>query len=81
VAIKVPNLERRDKKTTVQQFLQEARRIARLKHPGFVTIFDVGMQDEQVYLVTDFVEGTSLTAWLKAQRPSWSRATSICRQD
>jgi class 3 adenylate cyclase/predicted ATPase len=77
VAIKVPNLERRYKTGTIQQFLQEARRIARLRHPSIVTIFDMGVQDEQVYLITDFIEGTNLSVWLKSHHPSWQEAARI----
>jgi serine/threonine protein kinase len=77
VAIKVPNLGHGDIASAAQEFLQEARRIAKLRHPGIVTIFDVGEQKGQIYLVTDLVEGMSLSAWLKKQKPSWQEAVRI----
>jgi serine/threonine protein kinase/predicted ATPase len=60
-----------------QQFLQEARRLARLNHPGIVTIHDVGMQHGQLYIVSEFIPGTSLRAWLTANRPTWQQAVRI----
>jgi serine/threonine protein kinase/predicted ATPase len=77
VAIKVPNLERQDVQKTADLFLQEARRIARLRHPGIVTIFDVGVQNEQIYLITDYIDGVSLSAWLRTQQPAWRESTRI----
>jgi serine/threonine protein kinase/class 3 adenylate cyclase/predicted ATPase len=77
VAIKVPRLGRRSAPDTVARFLQEARRVARLKHPGIVTIFDVGVQDGHVFLVTDYVEGASLGAKLRERRLTWQESARI----
>jgi len=77
VAIKVPRRDSLTSEDAVNQFLQEARRLARLKHPGIVTVYDVNVQDGQCYIVSDFVEGTSLSDWLKKRRPSWEEATTI----
>jgi serine/threonine protein kinase/predicted ATPase len=60
-----------------ERFLEEARRVARLRHPGIVTVHDVGVQDNQVYIVTDFIQGTTLREWLKKRRPTWQEATRI----
>src|SRR5262245_18256266 len=51
VAIKVPKQDFSEK--AAQNFLQEARRIAKLRHPGIVSIFDFGVQDTSIYLITD----------------------------
>jgi class 3 adenylate cyclase/tetratricopeptide (TPR) repeat protein len=57
--------------------LQEARRLARLRHPGIVTVHDVGTHEGQVYVVSAFLDGPDLSAWLKANRPAWSEAARI----
>jgi len=44
----------------VEQFVSEARRVARLRHPGIVSVHDVVRQDEVCFIVSDFVEGGSL---------------------
>ena len=40
----------------------EARTLAQLSHPNVVTIYDVMVMDEQVLLVMELVEGTTLRA-------------------
>ena len=61
----------------VDQFLEEARRVARLRHPGIVTVHDIGTHDGQVYIVSDFLSGPSLAEWLIANRPNWLDAARI----
>jgi serine/threonine protein kinase len=60
-----------------ESLLQEARRLARLRHPAIVTVHDVGVQEGQVYVVSDFLDGPNLREWLKASRPSWQDAAAI----
>jgi class 3 adenylate cyclase/predicted ATPase len=61
----------------VERFLQEARRLARLRHPGIVTVHDVDVHQGQVYLVSDFLDGPSLAEWLKNNRPAWPEAARL----
>ncbi len=42
------------------RFEQEARAAARLRHPGIVTLHEVGESDGRPYLVMDFIAGESL---------------------
>ena len=51
-----------------KEALQEARRLARLRHPGIVSVHDVGVQDGQVYIVSDYLDGTDLCRWLQDNR-------------
>ena len=44
----------------------EARRLARLRHPGIVTVHDVGTQDGQVFIVSDYLDGQDPARWLRA---------------
>jgi len=44
----------------VEQFVAEARRVARLRHPGIVTVHDVVRQDDACFIVSDYIEGGSL---------------------
>ena len=64
VAVKMP---KRARLGSVDGFLAEARKTAKLKHPGIVPIFDtggcsvpVGQQTGTCFLVSEFVDGGSL---------------------
>ncbi len=60
-----------------EQFLQEARRLAQLSHPGVVAVHDVGLDGGQVYIVSDFLDGPDLGRWLGVNRPAWPEAVRI----
>lgn len=68
VAIKVPRY--RCAPGEAEEFLNEARRLAQLRHPGIVTVYDVGVQGVQCYIISDFIDGISLKEWLR-NRPLW----------
>ena len=62
---------------TEDMFLREARNLARLRHPGVVTVFDVGVEDGRCFIVSDLLEGVPLNDWLKSQAPAWRDAAAI----
>lgn len=49
----------------VDSFMAEARRVARLKHPGIVPVHDVGKDGDDFFIVSEFVEDGSLGDRLK----------------
>ncbi|MET8756094.1 serine/threonine-protein kinase [Streptomyces sp. NPDC004667] len=54
----------------VRLFLREARLAGALNHPGIVTVHDLGEeQDGTMYLVMELLDGTDLTARLRAETP------------
>ena len=59
------------------QALLEARRLAKLRHPGIVAVHDVGVHDGQVYIVSDFLEGPDLGRWLRMNRPPGRRQSAL----
>ncbi|MBN1641124.1 MAG: protein kinase [Anaerolineae bacterium] len=50
------------------RFVQEARAIANLDHPGIVRVHAFGQDLGQLYIVMDFVPGQALSAWLERLR-------------
>ncbi len=44
----------------IARFRLEARTIARLQHPHILPLYDYGLEDDILYLVTPFIEGGSL---------------------
>ncbi len=50
------------------RILREGQALAKLSHPNVVPIFDVGLFDDQVYLVMEWIRGESLRAYAKTPR-------------
>jgi serine/threonine protein kinase len=44
----------------MDSLLSEARAVSRLQHPNIVTIYDLGVADQQPFLVLEYIEGLSL---------------------
>ena len=60
-----------DPKQTIeirQRFYREGQTAGKLTHPNIVTVFDVGEDLGMSYIVMEFVEGQTLTQWMKTQR-------------
>lgn len=71
VAVKVPKPNRLQ---SSDAFMAEARRVARLKHPGIVQVYDVGIDGELCFIVSEFVEGGSLADRLSKNPPTTEQA-------
>src|SRR5262249_49986895 len=48
----------------VRRFQQEARAASALNHPNIVTIHEMGQQDDQQFIVTEYIEGSTLRAMM-----------------
>ncbi|MBI1272021.1 protein kinase [bacterium] len=54
--------------TSLMRFEKEAKTISTLSHPNIITIHDFGIsEDEQPYMVMDYMEGVSLSDHIKEQ--------------
>jgi serine/threonine protein kinase len=79
VAIKVP-LRRQLAPAEAEKFLREARAAAQLHHPNIVSVYEVGRDEELIYIVCDYVDGVSLADWLSGQRMGAREAAAFCVQ-
>ena len=70
VAVKRPRLTGSGKTDHLERFVAEARRVAGLKHPGVVPVFDVGRDGDAAYIVSELVEGGSLAERIVTARPT-----------
>jgi tetratricopeptide (TPR) repeat protein/tRNA A-37 threonylcarbamoyl transferase component Bud32 len=77
VAVKMPKANRLAGSESVERFVAEARRAARLKHPGVVPVFDVGRDGDSCFIVSELVEGGSLADRLANARPSPHEAARL----
>ena len=76
VAVKIPRKGQLDREET-EKFLREARAAAQLQHPGIVSVHEVGIEGQTVYIVSDFIQGLSLEKWLAGQRPTSRQAAAL----
>lgn len=78
VAVKVPRhqLSGRD----LDNFLNEARIAAQLKHPHIVNVYEVGTDAETVYIVSDFIDGMPLDDWVQETQPSVRDMADLARK-
>jgi serine/threonine protein kinase len=53
----------------VQMFLDEARLVARIRHPNVVPVYEVGIDRGRYYIAMDYVSGETLGAALAATWP------------
>jgi serine/threonine protein kinase len=60
---------------------REAQAIAQLNHPNVVGVYDVGATDDgDVYIAMEFVEGDTLTTWLKNWPRTWREILDVFQQ-
>jgi hypothetical protein len=60
---------------------REAQAIAQLSHPNVVSVYDVGTTDDgDLYIAMEFVEGDTLTIWLKKYPRTWREIIDVFLQ-
>ena len=60
---------------------REAQAIAQLSHPNVVAVYDVGATEEDdLYIAMEFVEGDTLTHWLKQYPRTWREIVDVFLQ-
>jgi tetratricopeptide (TPR) repeat protein/predicted Ser/Thr protein kinase len=63
-----------------ERFAREAKALAKLNHPGIVTIYDFGRADGLFYFIMELVDGVNLRQLLHAGRLSPREALAIVPQ-
>jgi eukaryotic-like serine/threonine-protein kinase len=84
VALKTINaptsLGERVRRAYLERFEREAKAAARISHPAIVTIFDVGLDIEQPFLVMEFLPGETLADRLDRERMPLPQAYEAARE-
>ncbi|MFI0934696.1 protein kinase [Streptomyces sp. NPDC021019] len=64
-----------------RRFVRECRVTAQVDHPGLVTVHDAGSEDDDLYLVMQYVEGADLADHLAERDPyPWPWAVAVAAQ-
>jgi serine/threonine protein kinase len=61
VAVKILSKQLYDNEEFIKRFEREAKAVARINHPNIVAVYDFGQHDGLWFMVTEFVEGSSLS--------------------
>jgi len=68
-AVKVLSPRMAGKGRVRERFLNEARTLARLEHPHIVSMFDIGVDGDRVYMVMESLDGGSLDERVRTAGP------------
>ncbi|MGM0548237.1 MAG: Stk1 family PASTA domain-containing Ser/Thr kinase [Bacillota bacterium] len=81
VALKMLRSEYKSDAEFTRKFRQEARAVAKLSHPNVVSIYDIVVDEERIYLVMEIVEGENLKDLIKRRtKLSPAEALEIAKQ-
>jgi len=80
VAIKLTRSDRRLAEYSVDALREEARKAAALNHAGIVPVYDVGSDQDGLFIVSEFVDGQSLATRIQLGRVPVFEAVSIVIQ-
>ncbi len=77
VALKILPAELGRDPAFAERFAREARALARLDHPGIVTVYDCGTAGGFPFLLMEYVDGSDLRHALRDQRPAPAAALRV----
>ena len=85
VAIKVFRLDAEgsgsEQELFEKSFLREVRSAGALRHPGIISIFDAGRQEDLAFIVMELVDGVTLETMLRPEaRAELATLLAVCRQ-
>ncbi|MGW8044045.1 Stk1 family PASTA domain-containing Ser/Thr kinase [Staphylococcus shinii] len=69
VAIKAIRIPSGEKDEAIKRFEQEVHNLTQLSHNNIVNVFDVTEDDENFYLVMEYIEGLTLSEFIQKNHP------------
>ena len=76
VALKIPRGDHLSPEE-IERFFREARAAAQFRHPNLVGVQAVGREGNQLYIVSDFIEGLPLDAWRGEQQLEFRQTVEL----
>ncbi|MCA9076592.1 MAG: protein kinase [Planctomycetaceae bacterium] len=77
VAVKIPRSGRFMSSEDEERFVREARSVAKLAHANIVSVLELGRRDTFPYIVSEFVEGTTLAEALESDQFTFRDSVEI----
>ncbi len=68
-AIKLLLPQYAEEQSVVDMFITEARIAARIAHPNVCQVFELGIEDDELFICMEFLRGVPINAILKAHKP------------
>jgi tetratricopeptide (TPR) repeat protein/tRNA A-37 threonylcarbamoyl transferase component Bud32 len=78
IALKLVRPRRGDPARTRARVQREAQALAQLSHPNVVSIYDIGLFEEQVFIAMELVDGQDLRVWLGSAPRSHGEILTVC---
>ncbi len=80
VALKILPIAAMPDASFAERFEREAKALARLNHPGIVTLYDFGQTGEYYYFIMEFVDGMNLRQLIQAKTLEPCQALELVAQ-
>ena len=61
----------------IKRFRREAKALASLSHPNILTVYDIGEQDDVIFVVMELLQGETLRSRMRTNPPSCDEAVEI----
>jgi len=59
------------------RLVREGKALARLSHPNVVTVYEISVVGDQVFIVMELVDGTTLRDWLRTAPRPWREIVRV----
>ena len=69
VAVKAINIPANEKDDTIMRFEREVHNLTQLSHPNIVNVFDVTENDDNFFLVMEYIQGLTLSEYIQKHKP------------
>jgi serine/threonine protein kinase len=80
VAVKVLTEHLANDRESLRRFEQEARAAGMLNHPNIIAVYDIGVEGDRRYIVSELLEGESLRARLRLGAIAPRKAIDMAQQ-
>ncbi|MCA9710858.1 MAG: serine/threonine protein kinase, partial [Myxococcales bacterium] len=59
------------------RLLREAQAMARLSHPHVVTVYEADVDEDQLFIAMELVDGSTLDRWQRSEQRSWRECLGV----